>query len=75
MAATTAAFGLLGAVTGMTLAVAAGLAWAHAGLSAMFGDVPVTDMLILLAGLPLAAAVGGWLLVPGPRNLSVLSSG
>jgi putative ABC transport system permease protein len=28
----------------------------------MFGDVPLTDMLILLIGLPLAAAVAGWLL-------------
>ena len=27
----------------------------------MFGDVPLTDVLILLAGLPLAAAAGGWL--------------
>jgi putative ABC transport system permease protein len=31
-------------------------------LSAMFGDVPLTDLLILLVGLPLVAAVGGWLL-------------
>jgi putative ABC transport system permease protein len=27
----------------------------------MFGDVPLSDVLILLAGLPLIAAAGGWL--------------
>jgi putative ABC transport system permease protein len=38
------------------------LAWAHNSLSVMFGDVPLSDVLILLVGLPLIAAVGGWLL-------------
>jgi len=61
-AATAAALGLLGALLGMAFAVAAGLAWAHASLSAMFGDVPLTDLMILLAGLPLIATAGGWLL-------------
>ena len=61
-AATTAALGLVGAVLGAAFAVATGLVWAHASLSAMFGDVPVTDLLILLIGLPLLAAAGGWLL-------------
>ena len=42
--------------------MAAGLVWAHGDLSAMFGDVPLTDLLILLIGLPLVAAAGGWLL-------------
>ena len=60
-AATAAALGLLGAVLGMAFAVVAGLAWAHGSLSAMFGDLPLTDVLILLLGLPLAAAAGGWL--------------
>ena len=60
-AATAAALGLLGAILGMASAVIAGLAFAHGSLSAMFGDVPLTDVLILLAGLPLAAAAGGWL--------------
>jgi putative ABC transport system permease protein len=31
-------------------------------MSAVFGDLPLTNMLILLAGLPLVAAAGGWLL-------------
>ena len=46
----------------MASAVIAGLAWAHSSLSAMFGDVLLTDVLILLIGLPLIAAVAGWLL-------------
>ena len=61
-AATAAALGLLGAILGMAGAVIAVLAWAHSSLSAIFGDVPLSDVLILLVGLPLAAAAGGWLL-------------
>ncbi len=61
-AATAAALGLLGAILGMAGALVAGLAWAHGTLSAMFGDLPLTDVLILLAGLPLVVAAGGWLL-------------
>jgi putative ABC transport system permease protein len=61
-AATAAALGLLGAILGMVGGVLAGLAWAHGSLSIMFGDIPVADVLILLVGLPVAAAVGGWLL-------------
>ena len=68
-AATSAALGLLGAVLGMAFAVVASLVWAHASLSALFGDVPLTDVLILLVGLPLAAAVGGWLLAGGEPPL------
>jgi putative ABC transport system permease protein len=60
-AATAAALGLLGAILGMAAAVLAGLAFAHGSLSAIFGDVPLSDVLILLAGLPLFAAAGGWL--------------
>jgi putative ABC transport system permease protein len=61
-AATAAALGLLGAILGMAFAVAASLVWAHASLSALFADVPLADVLILLLGLPLVAAAGGWLL-------------
>ncbi len=61
-AATAAALGLLGAILGMAGAVIAGLAWARSSLSIMFGDVPLTDLLILLPGLPLIAAAAGWLL-------------
>jgi putative ABC transport system permease protein len=61
-ATTAAALGLLGAILGMAGAVIAGLAWARSSLSVMFGDVPLTDVLILLLGLPLIAAAAGWLL-------------
>jgi len=61
-AATAAALGLLGAIVGMAGAVVAVLAWGHSSLSDMFNDVLLTDVLILLIGLPLAAAAGGWLL-------------
>jgi hypothetical protein len=61
-AATAAALGLLGAILGMAGAVIAGLAWGHSSLSIMFSGVLLTDVLILLVGLPLAAAAGGWLL-------------
>ncbi|HTQ93152.1 MAG TPA: FtsX-like permease family protein [Streptosporangiaceae bacterium] len=61
-AATAAALGLLGAILGLAAAAIAALAWAHSSLSATFGGLPPDDVLILLAGLPLAAAAGGWLL-------------
>jgi putative ABC transport system permease protein len=61
-AATAAALGLLGAILGIAGAVIAGLAWAHNSLSDMFGGLPLSDVLILLVGLPLVAAAGGWLL-------------
>jgi putative ABC transport system permease protein len=61
-AATAAALGLLGAILGAAGAVTAGLAWARSSLSATFGDAPLTDLLILLPGLPLIAAAAGWLL-------------
>jgi len=61
-AATAAALGLLGAALGIAGAVIAGLAWTHTNPSATFDDVLVSDVLILLAGLPLIAAGAGWLL-------------
>jgi putative ABC transport system permease protein len=60
-AATAAALGLLGAVLGTAGAVIAAMAWTHGGLSATAGGVPPRDILILLIGLPLVAAIGGWL--------------
>ena len=61
-ASTAAALGLLGAVLGMAFAVVTSLVWAHGSLSALFGDVPLANVLTLLLGLPLVAAGGGWLL-------------
>jgi putative ABC transport system permease protein len=60
-AATAAALGLLGAILGMAGAVIAGMAWTHSGLTATAGGVPLTDIVILLIGLPLIAGAGGWL--------------
>jgi putative ABC transport system permease protein len=31
-------------------------------VSTTFGNVPVLDYLLILAGMPLAAIIGGWLL-------------
>jgi putative ABC transport system permease protein len=60
-AATAAALGLLGAILGTAGAVTAAMAWTHSGLTATAGGVPPSDLLILLIGLPLVAATGGWL--------------
>jgi putative ABC transport system permease protein len=61
-AATAGALGLLGAVLGTAGATIAGLAWARSSLNTTFGNVPAADLIAILAGLPLVAAVGGWLL-------------
>ena len=53
-AATAAALGMAGVVI-------AGIAWTHSGLTATADGVPPSDLLILLIGLPLVAAIGGWL--------------
>jgi putative ABC transport system permease protein len=60
--ATAAALALLGASAGTAGAVVAVLAWGHSSLSNILNGVLLTDALILLAGLPLAAAAAGWLL-------------
>jgi putative ABC transport system permease protein len=60
-AATAAALGLLGAILGVAGAVIAGMAWTHSGVTAAAGGVPPSDLVILLIGLPLVAATGGWL--------------
>ena len=49
-AATAAALGLLGGILGMAFALVTSLVWAHASLSALFGDVPLTDVLICCSG-------------------------
>jgi putative ABC transport system permease protein len=64
--ATAGALGLLGAILGGAVATIAGVAWARSSLSTTFGDFPVLDLLLILVGLPLVAAVGGWLLAGRP---------
>ena len=61
-AATAGALALLGAVLGTVTAAVAGIAWARSSLSTTFGNVPGLDVIVILAGLPLIAVVGGWLL-------------
>ena len=60
--ATAVALALLGAVLGSAVAFAAIIAWAPTSLSATLAHVPWADVLLILAGLPVAAAVAGWLL-------------
>jgi putative ABC transport system permease protein len=65
-AATAGALGLLGAVTGTMAGYLASAAWfrdssLNGGLSALT-SVPVRNLLIIVVGMPLAAAVAGWLL-------------
>jgi putative ABC transport system permease protein len=59
--ATAGALGLLGAVLGTAGAYAALLAWHRSDLSPL-GRVPVLNLIVILAGLPVIATVTGWLL-------------
>jgi putative ABC transport system permease protein len=60
--ATAGALALLGAVLGSAAAFAAIVAWAPTSIGGTFAHVPWADVLLILAGLPVAAAVAGWLL-------------
>jgi putative ABC transport system permease protein len=65
-AATAGALGLLGAVLGTVAGYVGVIGWLRAntlngGISAL-GNVPVTNLLIILVGMPLLATVVGWLL-------------
>jgi len=59
--ATSGALALLGALLGTAGAYAALLVWYRSDLS-LLGRVPVVNLVVILAGLPLLAAGGGWLL-------------
>ncbi len=59
--ATAGALALLGALLGTAGAYAALLAWHHSDLSPL-GHVPLVNLLLIVAGLPLLAAGAGWLL-------------
>jgi putative ABC transport system permease protein len=65
-AATAAGLGLLGAVLGTTCAYVAAIGFSRTsqldGLSSL-ASIPVANLLIILVGMPLFAAVAGWLLV------------
>jgi putative ABC transport system permease protein len=68
---TTAAIAFLGAALGAAAGCLAVLAWAHANLTATFGNVPWSDLGLLVIGMPLIGAAAGWLL--GGRQPSAVS--
>jgi putative ABC transport system permease protein len=61
-AVTAGALSLLGAVLGTGAAYLVAIGWFRKSLSATVGQVPVTDLLLILIGLPAIAAVSGYLL-------------
>ncbi len=64
-AATAGALALLGALIGTAAAYLAALAWFRhsrlTGLAGVFTHTPVRNLAVILVGLPVVAAVGGWL--------------
>jgi putative ABC transport system permease protein len=68
---TAGVLGFLGAALGTVAALLAGAVWAHSSLIQTFGNVPWSDIGLLVVGMPLAGAVGGWLL--GGRQPSAVS--
>ena len=59
--ATAGGLGLLGAALGTGVAYVAALAYYRHSLDTTVSHVPVADLVAVLAGLPLAATLGGWL--------------
>ncbi len=62
---------LLGAALGTVAALLAGAVWAHSALVQTFGNVPWSDVALLVVGMPLVGAIAGWLL--GGRAPSAVS--
>jgi len=62
---------LLGAALGTVAAFLASISWAHSSLTQTFGNVPWSDIGLLVIGMPLIAAAAGWLL--GGRAPSAVS--
>jgi putative ABC transport system permease protein len=61
-AATAGSLGLLGAVLGTGVAYLATVSLFRSQLSERMAHPPVLDLVLILAGLPVVATVGGWLL-------------
>lgn len=59
-AATAGALGLLSSVLGTVVAYVGIVCYFQDTLSAQMHNVPVTDLLLIVVGIPVAAAVGGW---------------
>ena len=74
-AATAGALGFTGAVLGTVGGYVATAGWfrtnsLNGGVGAIFTTVPVTNLLIILIGMPLVAAIGGWIFAGRqPRDL------
>jgi putative ABC transport system permease protein len=74
-AATAGALGFTGAVLGTVGGYVGTAGWfrtnsLNGGLGAIFTTVPVTNLLIILIGMPLVAAIGGWIFAGRqPRDL------
>ncbi len=60
-AATAGGLGLLGGVLGVAVGVVGVSAFYRHHLHDVFTQLPVRDLLVLAVGLPVAAAIGGWL--------------
>ena len=60
--ATAAALGLLGALTGTAVAYLAAVAYFRSQLGERLDHLPAMDLVLILAGLPVIAAAGGWLM-------------
>ena len=64
-AVTAGALGLLGALTGTVIAYLTAISWfRHA--SVLASSAPASELAVILVGLPLAAAIGGWLFAGRP---------
>jgi putative ABC transport system permease protein len=74
-AATAGALGFTGAVLGAVGGYVGSAGWFrtnsfNGGLPALVNSVPVTNLLIILVGMPLVAAIGGWIFAGRqPRDL------
>jgi len=74
-AATAGALGFTGAVLGTVGGYVGTAGWfrtnsLNGGVGALFTTVPVTNLLIILIGMPLVAAIGGWIFAGRqPRDL------
>jgi putative ABC transport system permease protein len=68
---TTGVIAFLGAALGAVAACLAVFMWSHADLTATFGNVPWSDIGLLVIGMPLVGAAAAWLL--GGRQPSAVS--
>jgi putative ABC transport system permease protein len=59
---TAGVIGFLGAALGTVTAILAGAVWAHSSFTQTFGNVPWSDVGLLVVGMPLIGAATGWLL-------------